>query len=163
MISPVLRIGALAVGAAALLAAILWAVKSYLPLHREPTATSSALRAPPVTVSARDLVGAAGRALEACSLPTAPSLPSTRASLDEMRAARAAFAAYDAATNAYTQCVDSAVERTGKQYAGVASESDLRALNDFGAKAHDAAIDQEKALVDQFNAELRDYNAKHPR
>lgn len=87
---------------------------------------------------------------------------STRASLDEMQAARAAFAAYDAATTAYTQCVDAAIARTAKQYAGVASESDLQALNDFGARAHNAAIDQEKAIVDRFNATVRDYNQRHP-
>jgi len=163
VISRVLRIGALTLGAAALLAVIVWALTSYLPMHRQPTSAPPAAPAPPASLSARDLVGAAATALEGCSLPTAPSVPdSTRASLDEMKAARTAFAAYDAATTAYTDCVDAAVARTAKQYAGVASEADLQALNEFGTKAHNAAFDQEKSLVDQFNAQLRDYIAKHP-
>jgi len=153
-------LAAVAVGGIAL---ILWAFKSHLPVSRAPPGPSPAEHAP-AALSARDLVGVAGTALEACPLPTAPSVPdSTRASLDDMKAARAAFAAYDAATNAYAQCVDSAIARTARQYAGVASESDLRSLNEFGARAHNAAIDQEKAIVDQFNAQVRDYQKKHPR
>lgn len=162
MISPAFRIGSLILGGVALLAVILWGT-SHLPQQRQPPAAPAAPRTPAATVSARDLVSTAGTALEACPLPTAPSVPdSRRASLDEMKAARDAFAAYDAATTAYTQCVDAAIARTAKQYAGAASESDLQALNDFGARAHNAAIDQEKATVDPFNAAVRDYKERHP-
>ena len=153
-------LAAVAVGAIAL---IVWSLKSRLTLSPQAPRAPAAPSAPSPALSARDLVAAAGAALESCPYPSAPSLPdSTRASLDEMKAARAAFAEYDAATTAYTQCVDSAIARTAKQYAGVASASDVQALNDFGAKAHNAAIDQEKAIVDQFNVHLRDYKQKHP-
>jgi hypothetical protein len=152
---------AVAVGGIALM---LWALASYLAAHTQPAAASTVARASPVTVSARDLVGTAATALEACPVPTAPPVPdSAHASLNEMKAARAAFEAYDAATNAYTQCVDTTIAGTTKQFAGVASESDLQALSLFGARAHNAAIDQEKAVADQFNVQVRAYTAKHPR
>jgi hypothetical protein len=159
-------LGAFARAAVAVLgiALIVWALVSYLPSRTQPAAATPIARAPAVSVSARDLVGTAATALEACSLPAAPAIPdSTRASLDEMKAARAAFAAYDTATNAYTQCVDTTIARTAKQFASVASESDLEALSVFGARAHNAAIDQEKANVDQFNVQIRAYTAKHPK
>jgi hypothetical protein len=78
-----------------------------------------------------------------------------------MEAARAAFEAYDAATRTYTECVDSTVARIARQFAGVASEADFEALNRFGTAAHNLAIDQEKENVDQFNSQLRAYNASH--
>jgi hypothetical protein len=152
---------AVAVGGIALM---LWAMVSYLSARTQPVAASAVARAPPVTVSARDLVGTAATALEACPVPSAPPVPdSAHASLNEMKTAHAAFEAYDAATNAYTQCVDTTIARTTKQFAAVASESDLQALSLFGARAHNAAIDQEKTVVDQFNVQLRAYMAKHPK
>lgn len=152
---------AVAVGGAALM---LWALVSYLSAPTQPAAASTVARASAATVSARDLVGTAATALEACPVPTAPPVPdSAHASFNEMKAAHTAFEAYDAATNAYTQCVDTTIARTSKQFAGVASESDLQALSLFGARAHNAAIDQEKAVVDQFNVQLRAYLAKHPK
>ena len=194
VISPDLRIAALALGAALCVTAILsgvvlrsavrtaigafaraaivvggialmiWALAIYVPSHMPPAGATTIVQAPPVTISARDLVGTAAAALEACPLTTAPPIPnSERASLDEMEAARSAFQAYDAATNAYTQCVDATIARMAKQFAGVASESDLQALNTFGARAHNAAIEQEKASVDQFNIQIRAYRAKHPK
>ena len=152
---------AIAVGGIALMAG---ALASYLRAGRPPAAAPPAVPAASVSLSARDLVRTAGAALEACPLPTAPAVPdSARASRAQMDEARRAFAAYDAATNAYTQCVDTTIARTAQQFAGVASESDLQALNNFGGNAHDAAIDQEKAVVDQFNAQVRAYNTKHPK
>lgn len=159
-----MRIAALVLGVTVLLAAILGGVM-WRNANRPAAGTiaPAIVRAAPAPSSARDLVAAAGTALEACPLPDPPSVPdSTRASLDEMKAARTAFAAYDAATNAYTQCVDSTIARTAKESAGGASESDLEALNTFGARVHNAAIDQEKAVVEQFNAQIRAYTAKHP-
>lgn len=193
MIPPDLRIAALALGVLLCLAAILsgvilrnaartapgefgrwaiaasgvalmaWAMASY-HASRPQLAGEVALRAPAVSVSARELVGIAATALEACPLPTAPPVPhSAQTSREQMEAARSAFAAYDAATNAYMQCVDATIARTSQRFAGVASEPDLQALNTFGARAHNGAIEQEKAVVDQFNTEVRAYNAKHPK
>lgn len=145
------------------IALAVWAAVSYVAASRQAAAPATA-PAPAPKMSARDLVGTAATALEACSLPSAPPIPdSARASFAEMTAARTAFEAYDAATNAYTQCVDTTIARTAKQFTGVASGSDLEALSTFGARAHNAAIDQEKSAVDQFNVQIRAYRAKHPK
>ena len=71
--------------------------------------------------------------------------------------------AYDAATNAYVKCVDAAVEHIAQQSSGTAAPSDLQALKVFGVRAHNTAIDQEQAVVDQFNGQVRTYKAKHPK
>lgn len=142
---------------------IIWALASYLPSRSGAPAVTASAHASPAAVSARDLVGTAATALEACTLPSPPPLPNgEQASRDEMATARAAFQAYDAATNTYTGCVDATIARTAQQFAGIASSSDIDTLNTFGARAHNAAIDQEKASVDQFNAQIRTYRAKHP-
>ena len=186
MIPPDFRVAALALGALLFLAAVLrgvlranvirttferfartasavggvvlmvWAVASYL--------STTTQRAPPAraSLSAHDLVRAASTALEACAVPDGPAVPNgSTASLEEMEATQTAFKAYDAATRAYTQCVDSAVERIAKESAALASAEDLQALNTFGARAHNVALDKEQANVDQFNEQLRDYRTRH--
>jgi hypothetical protein len=121
---------------------------------------------PPVaaaTPAPLNLVEAASTALQACPRATAPAVPGgATASLQEMAAATAAFKAFDSATNSYAHCVDATIERIANQYAGVASQEDLRALKEFGTGAHNTAIDQEKAVADQLNTEIRTYKAKHP-
>jgi hypothetical protein len=121
--------------------------------------------APPAAgPSSADLVQAASSALTACPVSPPPALPDgATASREQMAAARSAFQAYDVATNAYTQCVDATVERVAKEFAKVSSEKDLTFLKTFGVRAHNAAIDQEQALADQLNAQVRSYNVKHPR
>ncbi|MGB6604029.1 MAG: hypothetical protein WA747_12810 [Steroidobacteraceae bacterium] len=112
--------------------------------------------------SAAELVRNASVALQACPRATAPTVPDgATASLPDMEAADAAFHAYDAATNSYTRCVDAAVARVAKQFAGVAEAPDLEALTLYGTRAHNAAVDREQAAVDQFNGQLRVYKAKH--
>jgi hypothetical protein len=136
---------------------MVWALASYLS-----TATQRAPPAPRASLSAHELVRAASTALEACSVPNVPAVPNgSTASLEEMEATSTAFKAYDAATREYTQCVDSAVDRIAKQSAALASAEDLQALNTFGARAHNVALDKEQANVDQFNEQLRDYKARH--
>ena len=78
-----------------------------------------------------------------------------------MSAARATFQAYDAATNAYVACVDSTVDRVARQFAGTATEADIQALKTFRVRAHNEAIDQEQAIADQLNAQVRAYKARH--
>jgi hypothetical protein len=136
---------------------MVWALASYLS-----AATQHAPPAPRASLSAHELVRAASTALEACSLPDVPAVPNgSTVSLEEMEATTTAFKAYDAATRAYTQCVDSAVDRIARQSAALASEQDLQALNTFGARAHNIALEKEQANVDQFNEQLRDYKTRH--
>ena len=68
-----------------------------------------------------------------------------RASREQMLEATNAFKAYDAATVAYTHCVDAAVDQLSGQYAGVASAADIQNLKVFGTSAHNTAVDQEQA------------------
>jgi len=138
-----------------------WVLISALLSH------SAALPAPaaaaPPAPAAVDVVEEAGTALQACPRATAPAVPdATTASREEMAAATAAFKSFDTATNSYVQCVDATVARIANQYAGAASQDDLRSLKEFGVAAHNTAIDQEKAAVDEFNAQIRTYKAQHP-
>ncbi len=126
----------------------------------QPAPAAASTPAPTTPV---DLLDAASTALQACPRATAPPVPDgTTASREEMAAATAAFKSFDTATNSYAQCVDTTIERIANQYAGVASHDDLHSLKEFGTVAHNTAIDQEKAVADQFNAQIRAYKAKHP-
>jgi hypothetical protein len=142
---------------------IAWILASRLATRPQPVPTP--VPAPASTVARRvDLIGPASSALADCAIATAPTVPDgATATLTQMTAARAAFSAYDAATNNYTQCVDEMVARVAKQFAGSASQADLKALSAFAASAHNTAIDQEQAFADQFNSQVRAYNAKHPK
>jgi hypothetical protein len=110
-----------------------------------------------------DLVEVASAALRACPRAPAPAVPDgAKVSREEMAAATAAFKSFDTATNSYVHCVDVTIERIATQYAGVASQDDLHALKEFGTVAHNTAIDQENAVADQLNAQIRTYKAQHP-
>jgi hypothetical protein len=127
---------------------------------------SPARPAPPVTstpaLSRVDLVEVASDELQACPRPTAPTVPDgTTASRAEMAAATAAFKSFDAATNSYAHCVDETVQRIASQHPD-ASQDDLHSLKEFGTVAHNTAIDQETAVADQLNAQVRSYKANHP-
>lgn len=128
-----------------------------------PHSDSSAASSPPaVTASPVNLMGTAASALQTCVRATAPSVPDgSTASLNQMEAATTAFRAYDAATNSFIKCVDSTVDHVAQQFAGVASESDLESLKTFGVSIHNTAIDQEQAVVDKFNSQIRTYKARH--
>jgi hypothetical protein len=137
-------------------------------LHTRALAMHQPLTAPPAAAavasgSGVDLVDAASAALQDCARAVQPSIPDgERATAAEMAAARAAFQEYDKATNAYVHCVDAAIDRISAQYAAVASPAELKTLTAFGVGAHDTAIDQEQAVADQFNGQIRAYRAKHP-
>jgi hypothetical protein len=78
-----------------------------------------------------------------------------------MEAARAAFVAYDTTTKTYVQCVDEAVDQAIKQFpdASTAVQDSVKMLGDM---AHNTAINQEQAVADQLNAQVRAFKAKHP-
>jgi len=156
----VVRTAAGAAGAALLL----WVGASFMsrPTHSAPL--PAAATAPPLASSPDDLIGAASAAIEECPLATAPTLPDgATASLQQMIAARTAFQAYDGATNSYVQCVDSTVARIAKQSTSSASPADLESLQTFATRAHDTAVDQEQAVADQLNSQIRAFKAKHPK
>jgi hypothetical protein len=128
-------------------------------------AAQAALAAPSTrALSPVNLVDIASVALQSCSRAIPPSVPDgANASGEAMAAARSAFQAYDSATNSYLKCVDTTIDGIARQYTGVALRDDLHALREFGMSAHNTAIDQERAIADQFNAQIRTYKAKHSR
>jgi hypothetical protein len=79
-----------------------------------------------------------------------------------MSSARQAFEAYDAATNAYTKCVDATVARVAAQQGRGAPPEELERLQAFGTTAHNTAINQEQGVAEQLNTQIRAYKAKHP-
>jgi hypothetical protein len=123
-----------------------------------PSVTPPATPAPPA-----DLVQAASAAIAACPIPTAPPVPdAASASLQQMQGAAAAFKTYDAAVVSYTNCVDGKVADLGRQFGTAAAQTDLERLKVFGNTVHNTAIDQEQALADKFNAQVRLFKTKHP-
>jgi hypothetical protein len=128
---------------------------------RSPSRPAPPPASTPAPVPA-NLVEVASAELRACPRAQAPAVPDgAKVSREEMAAATAAFKSYDTATNSYVHCVDVTIERIADQYAAVASQDDLHALREFGTVAHNTAIDQEHAVADQLNAQVRTYKA-HP-
>jgi hypothetical protein len=146
-------------------ALLVWAAAPWLvrpeapppPPPAPPVAVAPAPAAPPV-----DLTQSLNAAILTCPPTTEPAVPDgARASREQMLEASSAFKAYDAATVAYTHCVDAAVDRLAGQYAGVSSAADIQNLKAFGISAHNTAVDQEQALADRLNAQVRIYKGKH--
>jgi hypothetical protein len=140
-----------------------WVAVPYLRRPASPRPSAAAAAAPAPGNSQIDAVALASSQLAACPLATAPTVPDgATASLEQMNAARAAFQGYDAATNAYLRCVDSAIERLAGELRGKAAPTELQRLDVFGASAHNTAIDQEQALADRLNVQIRLFKARHP-
>jgi hypothetical protein len=141
-----------------------WALLGLSPAAAPQTMSApvSAPAAQPVPPA--DIVQQATLLIGSCPLPAAPTIPEgSSASMQQMQEAAGAFKAYDAGTLTYTHCVDASVDRVRQQYAGTASDADLQRLRVFGDSAHNTAIDQEQALADKFNAQVRLYRSRHPK
>jgi len=158
-----LRLVAALAGAGLMLwAAAPWLIPTAHP--RAPPARAGAAVAPAAGAVAPspDLVQSASAAILGCPSSTAPAVPDgARASQEQMLAASTAFKAYDAATVAYTRCVDTAVDGLAGKYAGAASADEIRDLKVFGKSAHNTAVDQEQAVADRLNEQVRIYKGKH--
>jgi hypothetical protein len=158
-------LGALALAGLGLLA---WLALSHFGPRNEvrtgpPTAPPAAAASTP-RPSPPDLIALASSGVADCPLTVAPAVPdAAKTSREQMIAARAAFQSYDAAVNVYVKCVDAAIDRVTKEYQGTASPDELARLRVFGDSAHNTAIDQEQAVADQFNSEIRAFKAKHPK
>ena len=102
-------------------------------------------------------------ALEDCNAPNPPTVPDAhKATRAEMIAATAAFHAYDVPPPTPTRtCVDAATDKILKQFPQ-ASEADVQTVKVLGIGAHNTVIDQEQALADQFNVQVKAFRAKHP-
>jgi hypothetical protein len=109
-----------------------------------------------------DLTLVASSAFSDCGKPTEPGTPpdGTSASRAQMVAAQEALKAYDAATTAYTQCVDAAAQNIVTQYQDFVPASEVRAVRALDVKVHNAAVDQDQVLVNRFNQQLRIFQGK---
>lgn len=138
-----------------------WAAFTGLGVNlRPPSAAPAAV--PQLSEPRGEPLPTATSQLENCSMPSPPAVPvGASATEAQMLTARAAFQAYDAAINAYTKCVDATIERVTRQFAGAAAV-ELQELRKLGTSAHNTAIDQEQAVADSLNAQVRAYKAKHP-
>jgi hypothetical protein len=148
----------LALVGAAILGWALLAPSAPTPVVAAPAAAPPAAPAPPA-----DLVQAASAAIAECPIPTAPPIPdAASASLQQMQGAAAAFKTYDAAVVSYTNCVDGKVADLKRQFGATALQTDLERLSVFGNTVHNTAIDQEQALADKLNAQVRLFKSRHP-
>ena len=102
-------------------------------------------------------------ALQDCTAATPPAAvpDGSKASREEMVAARTAFQQYDAATITFLKCVDVAIEGVTKQFPQASAE-ELQMLKTLHNGAHNTAVDQEQAVADQLNEQVRVFKAKHP-
>jgi hypothetical protein len=183
------RIGLLALGALLLLAALVtgllkrgpraasvllavcgagllaWGLAQQLLSPARPSSPSSKTAATAASTQgpARpDLTLVASSAFSDCSKPAEPGTPpdGTSASRAQMLAAQQEMKAYDAATTAYTQCVDAAAQHIVEQYQDFVPASEVRAVRELDVKVHNAAVDQDQVLVNRFNQQLRIFQGK---
>jgi hypothetical protein len=96
-----------------------------------------------------------------CPYPAAPTaLPDGRtATLDEMMAGQKAVKAYDKAVDDYVACIDKELD------ASLAKNADLKPaqkkdMQNVETQKHNAAIDQEQAVADRFNEQVKAYKAR---
>ncbi len=149
------------------LALVLWGALPHLSRPQRPASVSAPQAvAPAAAAAAPALPGAPARAaaaaMEDCNAPDPPAVPDgAKVSKAEMVAAHTAFQKYDAATNAYAACVDAVVVKVTQQFPG-ADADELKTVKVLGIGAHNTVIDQEQALADQFNAQLKTFKARHP-
>jgi len=98
-----------------------------------------------------------------CLLPAEPTdIPDgANASFDQMRSARTSVMAYDAATNAYLNCVDSIGRDLTHQNHVVTSPSNYETLKSIAVRLHNVAVDRDRAVADRLNRQIRIYKANH--
>ena len=96
----------------------------------------------------------------ACDYPARPSIPDgSTASKDELLSAKASVQKYMEDVDAYLTCIETA-EKEAVAELDNPTEEELQRRDDMITKRFDAA-NEEKALVgEQFNQQIRAYNAK---
>lgn len=102
----------------------------------------------------------AAQASFACDYPARPSIPDgASASKDELLAAKSSVQEYMESVDAYLICIED-VEKAAIAELDNPSEEELLRRDEMLNKRFDAA-NEEKALVgEQFNQQIRAYNAK---
>jgi hypothetical protein len=102
-----------------------------------------------------------GSAHAACIYPRAPEhIPDGKtATFDEMAAAQKAVIQFNEDINAYNTCLD--MEMASLEQSGQFDQARLMELRAMQAKKNNAAVDEVQAVADQFNEQLRIFNARN--
>jgi hypothetical protein len=113
-----------------------------------------------ITTVAVSLLLFAAQAAFACDYPARPSIPEgATASKDDLLAAKSSVQKYMEDVDAYLICIENA-EKAAIAELDNPTEEELQRRDDMLNKRFDAA-NEEKALVgEQFNQQIRAYNAK---
>lgn len=103
---------------------------------------------------------AAGYAHATCIYPRAPQrVPDGKtASYEEMAAAQKAVQQFNEDITAYNACLD--MEMNAYVQSGTYDENRLNELRLVQAKKNNAAVDEVQSVADQFNEQLRIFNAR---
>jgi hypothetical protein len=96
----------------------------------------------------------------ACTYPTAPAaIPDgATATLAEMVAAQKAVKQFDEEINAYTACIK--LEESAQLKGDKLTADQKKAIEAQQAQKNNAAVDQDQALADRFNEQIRIFKAK---
>ena len=96
----------------------------------------------------------------ACDYPDRPGIPDgATASKEELLAAKDAIQAYMADVDTYLQCIESE-EKAAIAELDNPSPEELQRRDDMLNKKFDAANEEKALLGEQFNQQIRAYNAK---
>ena len=104
----------------------------------------------------------AAPALADCPYPAAPtSIPDGRtATLEEMVAGQKAVKAYDLAVKNYVSCIDAELDAAIVKAGDSLKPQQKKDMQNVEAQKHNAAIDQEQAIADRFNEQVKAYKAR---
>jgi hypothetical protein len=96
----------------------------------------------------------------ACTYPSAPAkIPDgASATLAEMVAAQKAVKAFDEQINAYTACIK--LEEDAQLKGDKLTAEQKKAIENQQAQKNNAAVDDDQALADRFNEQIRIFKAK---
>ncbi len=97
-----------------------------------------------------------------CPYPAAPTnIPDGRtATLEEMVAGQKAVKAYDLAVKNYVSCIDAELDAAIVKASDSLKPQQKKDMQNVEAQKHNAAIDQEQAIADRFNEQVKAYKAR---
>ncbi len=125
-------------------------------------AGSSVAQAP--TKEGPDLIQLATVALYSCRVPSDPPAPPDggSASKDQMIASQRETSKYNDDMNQYLDCLKGTSANLETQYRGVASASELSAVDALYVRLNNVAVDRLESKAKAFNDELHKYKARSP-
>src|SRR5690606_5369762 len=104
-----------------------------------------------------------GPAYAACTYPKAPDkIPDgATATLEEMLAAQKAVKEFDQQITAYTSCIKLEHEATIAREGENLTPEQKEELERIQVQKHNAAVDEDKALADRFNEQVKIFQARN--